>query len=89
MRSASFPEMNYSETGGAMLAPEVAAVEILRCALGWEPEARILENVRACEVARLAANAIMTCPACGAEAWVNIDCETCLVVGKLVSGEIP
>jgi hypothetical protein len=31
----------------------------------------------------------MTCPKCGSEAWVNIDCDLCLVANQLMQGEVP
>lgn len=41
------------------------------------------------EIARLASREVMTCPSCGAEAWVNIDCDMCLVCSSLANGEVP
>ncbi len=64
---------------------ERVAVDVLKCALSWDPEVRLLGNVTAREIAALAAKAITTCPKCGAEAWVNIDCDLCLMVAQLES----
>lgn len=72
-----------------MRDPETIARETLKCALAWEPDARLIGNVRASEAAALAARAVMTCPSCGAEAWVNVDCDMCLVCAALVAGEVP
>jgi hypothetical protein len=62
---------------------EEVAVELLKCAVGWEPSARLLGTVTAAEIATVAAHHILTCPSCGAEAWVNIDCELCCAVAAL------
>lgn len=62
---------------------EEIAIELLKYAVSWDPPARVLGNVTAEELARLAAPLITSCPNCGAEAWVNIDCPLCLVVGAL------
>jgi hypothetical protein len=66
-----------------MRTMEQIAVDALKCAISWEPGARLLGNVTAQEVARLAAPHIDTCPKCGATAWVNIDCDLCRAVGVL------
>lgn len=60
-------------------------VAMLQCALAWERDARLIGNVTAADVAKVAALTMMTCPACGSEAWVNIDCGVCVVVSELVS----
>lgn len=66
------------------------AEAVLHCAVEWEPEARILGNVTAREVAKLAAHVIESearpCPACGAEPWVNIDCGLCCAMSALAIG---
>lgn len=67
--------------------PEDIARDVLRCALAWQPEARIAGNVTACEVALLAARQLTSCPKCGAEAWVNIDCDICRLCADLVRGD--
>jgi hypothetical protein len=72
-----------------MRDPETIACDVLACALAHDPDVRLIGNVTAAEVAALAARHVMTCPHCGAEAWVNIDCDTCLVCSALVSGEVP
>jgi hypothetical protein len=72
-----------------MMNREAVAAEVLRCALSWEPNVCLLGNVMASEIAALAASAIDTCPKCGATAWVNIDCDLCLVVTSLRNGEMP
>lgn len=68
---------------------DAIAADVLECALGWEPDVRLIGNVQAAEVAYLAASMLTACPHCGSEAWVNIDCDVCLVVGQLIQGEIP
>ena len=67
--------------------PESIAVELLKCALAHEPDACLIGNVMACEVAALAARHVMMCPECGSTAWVNIDCDMCMVCAQLVSGK--
>jgi hypothetical protein len=66
---------------------EKIAVDALRCATSWEMEACLVGNVTAREVARLAIPHITSCPKCGAEPWVNIDCDLCLVCSVIESGE--
>lgn len=56
---------------------ESVAGEMLKCALAWEPGARLIGNVRAEDIARVCIAAIATCPKCGSAAWVNIDCDLC------------
>jgi hypothetical protein len=45
------------------------------------------------EIATLAAHHIQreigSCPACGAEPFVNIDCVTCEIADRLTRGELP
>lgn len=72
-RAASESEVSHGERRRV----EIVALEVLKCALSLEPEACILGNATAAEVAALAAEQITTCPKCGAEAWVNIDCDLC------------
>lgn len=62
---------------------EAIALEVLACALSWEPEARLIGNVPSEEIAALAAQHIHTCPKCGSTAWCNIDCDLCRVCGQL------
>lgn len=64
-------------------------MELLKCALSHEPGVMLIGNVMACEIAMLAAASVLTCPKCGAEPWVNIDCDLCLVAGQLARGEVP
>ena len=72
-----------------MRSREEMAAELLRCALSWEPMVNLVGNVRAYEVALVAAGALTSCPACGAEPFVNIDCDVCLCVSHLQNGELP
>lgn len=67
-----------------MMNRKAVAVEVLRCALAWEPNVCLLGNVMESEIAALAASDIDTCPKCGATAWVNIDCDLCLMVTALL-----
>jgi hypothetical protein len=68
---------------------ETVAGELLRCSLSWEPNACLVGNVMAAEVAALASRHITSCPKCGAEPWVNIDCDLCLIAHALQHGEMP
>lgn len=65
---------------------EAIAVEVLRCALAWEPHVCVVGNVTARDIARLAGAAILTCPKCGATAWVDIDCDLCCTMSALQDG---
>lgn len=62
---------------------EHVAVEVLRGALTHDEGARLIGNVTAHNVARLAVALIRTCPQCGAEAWTNIDCHLCALCSEL------
>jgi len=59
-------------------------VAMLQCALAWEAGARLIGNVTAADVAMVAALTMTVCPACGSEAWCNIDCGVCNTVHKLL-----
>ncbi len=67
----------------AQLSLESVAVDVLRCAMAWQPDAKLIGNVTARDVARLAAATVTSCPKCGAEPWVNIDCNLCRACGSL------
>ena len=58
---------------------EQIAAELLRLACEREVTSAMVGDVTAMEVARLAVHAITSCPACGAEPGVNIDCRICAV----------
>lgn len=64
-------------------SPEQIAVDTLKCAIAWEPGVRLIGNVKAIEIAELAARQINTCPKCGSTAWVNIDCDLCTMCHAL------
>jgi hypothetical protein len=66
-----------------MMDREKVAIEVLRCALAWEPDVCVVGNVMAMELAVLAASAIGTCPKCGATAWTDIDCDLCTTIAEL------
>jgi hypothetical protein len=66
---------------------EAVASAVLRNCLTWRPDTVLLTGVTAAELAGLAASSIDTCPKCGATAWVNIDCDLCLVATSLREGE--
>lgn len=62
---------------------ETIAVELLQSSISWEPDARLVGNVTAMELALVAAFIITSCPVCGAEPWVNIDCQLCNVISSI------
>jgi hypothetical protein len=62
---------------------EQIAGDILRCAMAHMSDSRLTGNVRADEIALLCVEHVMTCPNCGAEAWVSIDCALCETVTLL------
>jgi|WetSurMetagenome_2_1015567.scaffolds.fasta_scaffold51063_2 hypothetical protein len=62
---------------------EKVAIEVLRCALSWEKDARIIGNVTAHELVVFVSRSILTCPSCGSTAWCNIDCQLCDIGSKL------
>ncbi len=62
---------------------ESVAVETLKCCLSWEPEARLIGNVRAFDLARLAVTHLTSCPACGADPGCDIDCALCAQIYAL------
>lgn len=60
------------------------ATDLLRCALTWEKDAKIIGNITAEELAKLAAADLGTCPTCGERAWVNVvDCTLCQICADL------
>lgn len=61
---------------------EEIAADVLRCALSWDPNVRLIGNVSAYELMRLVASTITACPKCGASAWVNIDCDLCMLLSN-------
>lgn len=72
---------------------DVIAESLLRHALALDPEAASIGATHA-EIAMLAAFVLShvvcaPCPRCGAEPFVNIDCDVCLICAKLLSGELP
>ena len=64
---------------------EQVATELLRCAVAWEPGARVLGNVTAHELAAYVICDFTSCPLCGAEPWVDIDCELCRVCSDVAA----
>jgi hypothetical protein len=72
-----------------MRTAEEIAIELLKCAIAHEPDVRLVGNVTAAELGRVVAYQVQTCPKCGATAWVNIDCDLCLIATHLENGETP
>jgi len=62
---------------------EPIAVDMLHAALTWEPEVKLIGDVSAEEIAKLAASCLSCCPLCGSDPGVNIDCELCPVLSEL------
>lgn len=58
---------------------EAVAADVMLCGCSHEATSRLIGNVTALELVRLAAPLITSCPKCGAEPWTNIDCELCAV----------
>jgi len=85
--------IDFHATGHAINRPMRkagdVAIDVLLCALAWEPNVCLIGNVMASEIAALAASTMTTCPKCGAEAWVNIDCDLCTICSALELGEMP
>lgn len=53
------PEVRSAVIGTDDAAPDVVIREIIRCASSWVPEARLLGNVRACDIRRALEQAII------------------------------
>lgn len=66
-----------------MRTKDEIALDILKCAMSHATDVRLIGNVLAEEIALLASEHVVTCPNCGAEAWCNIDCTLCTVIGAL------
>lgn len=64
---------------------EATALELLKCCLAHDPRSRVLGNIRAMDLTALAASIITSCPKCGAEPWVNIDCDLCDMCSSLLA----
>jgi len=72
-----------------MLNRAAVAAGMLRCAFSWDMNARLIGNLTAAEIASVAAAYLTSCPRCGSEAWVNIDCWVCLACSQLLEGNEP
>lgn len=66
---------------------EATALELLNCCLRHERSSRLIGNIRAVDLATLASSIVTSCPKCGAEPWVNIDCDLCDMCGLLLAGQ--
>lgn len=76
--------------GRTVTANETTAIELFRCAIAHAEDSRLVGNIRAFDLAKLAASSITSCcPQCGAEPWVNIDCDLCLLASDMIArGEL-
>ena len=72
-----------------MRSLEAIASDLLKAALEGPAYGGIVGGVTRIELARLAVEHITTCPRCGAEAFVNIDCFVCEVAGQLQDDKEP
>ena len=72
-----------------MINMESIAINVLKCALAWEPDVCLLGNITAAEIATLAASKLTACPKCGAEPYVNIDCDLCSLCSSLLESKTP
>ena len=66
-----------------MKSREEIAATVLKCAVACMPEARLIGNVTAKELAFIVAPLITSCPKCGAEPWCDIDCDLCVAMSAL------
>lgn len=62
---------------------EAVAEAVPRYAVSRDPEEMLLGCVEARELAALAARALTSCPACGAEPGCDIDCKICILLEEL------
>lgn len=97
------PGRHFAERGKIVerLTPmrdrRIVAIEALRLALQREPGELVLQSapglpsvaITVAELAALAASTLDQCPLCEAFAFVNIDCDLCLIAGSLLAGEMP
>ncbi len=68
---------------------EAVAMTVLKfVATTVNPDDVVVGDTTAAELAALAASVLAQCPKCQATAWVNIDCDLCLVVTALLAGEM-
>ena len=66
------------------------AERLLKATLQNEAEGIAVGDVTNLELAYFASKQLISCPACGAEAWCDIDCRVCQVVSDIqgvVEGE--
>ena len=70
-----------------MKTREQIAGELLECLLSHDAAVCIVGNVTVREIARLLLDMFTSCPACGAEPWVNIDCRVCDVMYQMDADE--
>lgn len=78
------------EIEGEMNREDDIAERLLKATLRNEPEGIAIGDVTNFEIAYLASKRLISCPACGAEAWCDIDCHVCQVVSDIqcvVEGE--
>ena len=59
------------------------AERLLKSALKKDPEEVAFGEVKVFEMAYFASKFFTSCPACGAEAWVDIDCRVCRIVSGI------
>lgn len=67
--------------------------KLLRHLLRIDPHARVL-GMRVHEILAIVADwankgGLSGCPACGAEMWVNVDCDVCMVCSHMLADGTP
>jgi hypothetical protein len=62
---------------------ESISTDLLRFVAKFGPDELVCGTASAREVAGLISENFSSCPRCGAEPWVNIDCPLCLFMGEL------
>jgi hypothetical protein len=67
----------------AVKGREQVAAALLQATIHVPPTQVLVGDVQAIELAALVVKHINTCPKCGAEAFVNIDCDLCAVGHEL------
>jgi hypothetical protein len=70
-----------------MRTNEKIAGAMLQAVMTMSATKTVAGDVTALEVARMLADSFTSCPKCGAEPWVNLDCLVCQVMTALPRDE--
>jgi hypothetical protein len=89
VRPAGWPETlaRASDCTLVEAASDVARLDMLGRVAAMRPDGGRYDGRKGAALRQLADE--ITCPACGAEAWVNIDCETCLAMDRTQGPPMP